>query len=253
MGRSLLMVSIWYKFILVIKFANRGPMWEFLYYGIKNFPRYASSLSFSANEWDNKKGGILYNSAVKGIWDGGSWSTRGGDAVPRTVILVNANATPNDLKFEPGVESKVCIVSTPTERLQHERKLEITKQMVVKAKANHVYLPSLLGLGWFVILINAKGSNSSNKSIVTTFQIWPLFVKINLIQNKLSRCPYSVIKGEVVFGPDETDLDLISPFLLRLSCSFDMMAQLCVFLSSWSFIRFWPFFDQWWPFWIWKK
>ena len=89
----------------------------------------------------------MYNSGVKGIWDGGSWSVRGGEATPRTVLLVNANATPDELKFEPGVESKVCIISTPTERLQHGRKMELTKQMVIKAKASHVYLPFVLGLG----------------------------------------------------------------------------------------------------------
>ena len=35
------------------------------------------------------------------------------------------------------------------------------------------------------------------------------------------------MKGEVALGPDKKDLALISSCLLRLSCSFDRMAQLC--------------------------
>ena len=108
--------------------------------------------SVSVNEWDCQKGGKYFNSAVKGVWDGGSWSTRSGEETPSTVLLVNANATPGQLKFEPGAESKVCTISTPTDRLHHEKKLQITKQMVAKAKASHVYLPSVLGLGMFCLM-----------------------------------------------------------------------------------------------------
>ena len=51
---------------------------------------------------------------------------QGGDPTPKTVLSVNANATPKDLKFEPAVESKVCIVSTPL-KLEHEKKIQHTK------------------------------------------------------------------------------------------------------------------------------
>jgi hypothetical protein len=61
--------------------------------------------------------------------------------------MVNANTTPDDIKFEHGVKSKVSVISTPTDRLSHGRKLAITKQMVQEAKANHIWLPSILGLG----------------------------------------------------------------------------------------------------------
>ena len=37
-------------------------------------------------------------------------------------------------------------------------------------------------------------------------------------------------KGEVSFGPDDPELALISSFLLRLSCPFNMLAGLCAFL-----------------------
>ena len=99
------------------------------------------------NEWENKKGGEIFNSAVKGVWEGGAWSTRTGDAVPRTVLMVNANALPEDLNFEPGVRSKVSMISSPIQRLKHGMKLSITKQMVAAAKINHLQLPSILGLG----------------------------------------------------------------------------------------------------------
>ena len=60
------------------------------------------------NEWDNSsKGSKLFNSAVQGIWEGSSWSSKAGSFAPRTALLVNANATPADIKFEPGVKSKV--------------------------------------------------------------------------------------------------------------------------------------------------
>ena len=84
------------------------------------------------------------------MWDRGAWSTREGEFFPCTALLVNANATKEDLKLEEAIESKVCFIHTPTQRLIHERKMQITKQMVADAKANHVYLPSVLGLGIFI-------------------------------------------------------------------------------------------------------
>ena len=42
---------------------------------------------------------------------------------------------------------KVAFVYTGPDRLDHEDKLEITSDMVSDAEANHVYLPSILGLG----------------------------------------------------------------------------------------------------------
>ena len=61
--------------------------------------------------------------------------------------MVNANATPDDLKFEAGVRSKVSIITTPVDRLIHPHKLKKTKQLVKEAQDDHVYLPSVLGLG----------------------------------------------------------------------------------------------------------
>ena len=62
----------------------------------------------SVNEWDNSsKGSKLFNNAVQGIWEGSSWSSRSVTYTPRTTLMVNANATPDDIKYEPGVKSKV--------------------------------------------------------------------------------------------------------------------------------------------------
>ena len=99
------------------------------------------------SEWENDKGGEIFNSAVKGIWEGGAWSSRTGDAVPRTVLMVNANASPKNLKFEPAVRSKVSMIRSPIQSLKHKRKLSLTKEMVKEAKINHPQLPSILGLG----------------------------------------------------------------------------------------------------------
>jgi hypothetical protein len=101
----------------------------------------------SVNEWDNNKGSRLFNSAVKGIWEKSAWSSKMGANKPTTVLMVNANATPDDLKFEHGVRSKVSMIATSPDRLSHDRKLAITRQMVKDAKDNHVYLPSILGIG----------------------------------------------------------------------------------------------------------
>ena len=66
---------------------------------------------FLVNEWDNNQAGSkLFNSAVKGQWEGGSWSTKNGTFSPRSPLLVSANAIPDDLKFEPGVRGKVTCV-----------------------------------------------------------------------------------------------------------------------------------------------
>ena len=60
------------------------------------------------NEWDKKKSEML-NNAVTGLWECSSWSGAI-SAKPRTALLCNANATPDQIKFDPGVKSKVCTV-----------------------------------------------------------------------------------------------------------------------------------------------
>ena len=82
-----------------------------------------------------------------GLWEASAYSSTSGSNIPRTVLLVNANSTPADLKFDPGVKSKVCTIATPPDRLSHDRKLEITKTMVQDAKDHHKFLPSILGIG----------------------------------------------------------------------------------------------------------
>ena len=59
------------------------------------------------NEWDGRSD--LFNNAVMGIWEGSSWSVCKGHSslVPRTVLLANANTTPEDLNLDAGVKSKV--------------------------------------------------------------------------------------------------------------------------------------------------
>ena len=84
---------------------------------------------------------------MKGVWDGGSYSTTQAGYPPRTVLMVNANSTPDDLKLESGVRSKVSIITTPIDRLVHRHKLQKTKQLVKEAQGDHVFFPSVLGLG----------------------------------------------------------------------------------------------------------
>ena len=71
--------------------------------------------------------------------------------------MVNANATPNDIKFDPGVRSKVSVVATPPDRLSHVHKLAKTKNLVKGAKGDHPYLPSVLGFGKYHNIYVAKG------------------------------------------------------------------------------------------------
>ena len=99
------------------------------------------------NEWDNSKASKLFNNAVKGIWESSAYSSVVASNKPRTVLMVNANSTPDDIKFDPGVRSKVAVIATPPDRLSHANKLAKTKNMVKHAKEDHQYLPSILGFG----------------------------------------------------------------------------------------------------------
>ena len=60
---------------------------------------------FAVNEWDGYSG--LFNNSVKGTWEGSVWNVQGKTKQPRTVLLANANSTPDKIKFEEGVKSKV--------------------------------------------------------------------------------------------------------------------------------------------------
>ena len=111
----------------------------------------------SVNEWDNSKASKLFNNAVKGIWESSAYSSVVASNKPRTVLMVNANATPDNIKFDPGVRSKVSVVATPPDRLSHVHKLAKTKNLVKGAKGDHPYLPSVLGFGKYHNIYVAKG------------------------------------------------------------------------------------------------
>ena len=89
----------------------------------------------------------MFNGAVKGIWEASAYSSSTASNRPRTVLMVNANSTPDEIKFAPGVKSKVSTLATPPDRLSHDRKMALTKKMVEDAKEHHIFLPSILGLG----------------------------------------------------------------------------------------------------------
>ena len=58
------------------------------------------------NEWDGKTD--LFNNAVKGVWEGSSWSVSKSEGyVPKTVLLANANSTPDQIRMDAAVKSKV--------------------------------------------------------------------------------------------------------------------------------------------------
>ena len=57
------------------------------------------------NEWDGSS--KLFNNSVKGIWEKSAWSTKLGEYIPKTVLLCNANTTPDAIQFEAGLKSKV--------------------------------------------------------------------------------------------------------------------------------------------------
>ena len=58
----------------------------------------------------------MLNNGVTGIWECSSWSGAV-SAKPRTALLVNANATPDQIKFDPGVRSKVSVFIFITDTL----------------------------------------------------------------------------------------------------------------------------------------
>ena len=72
----------------------------------KLYPSSCLTIFVSVNEWDGKTD--LFNNAVKGVWEGSSWSVSKSEGyVPKTVLLANANSTPEDIRMDAGVKSKV--------------------------------------------------------------------------------------------------------------------------------------------------
>ena len=68
--------------------------------------QYIYNIFVSVNEWDGKTD--LFNNAVKGVWEGSSWSVSKSEGyVPKTVLLANANSTPDDIRMDAAVKSKV--------------------------------------------------------------------------------------------------------------------------------------------------
>ena len=64
-----------------------------------------------------------------------------------SVVFVDANLSPSDVKLTGANESKVAFIATGSKPLQHPNRLDLCQEMVTLAKELHQHLPVILSLG----------------------------------------------------------------------------------------------------------
>ena len=64
-----------------------------------------------------------------------------------SVVLIDANMGPEDIRLSGANESKVIFVATGSTPLQHSKRMELCQEMENLARDLYKYLPVILGLG----------------------------------------------------------------------------------------------------------
>ena len=90
---------------------------------------------------------------VPAIWEANGRSVTGSkNKVPNTTMFLSANLTAADVekKLTSAVRSKIALLNTGEQSLQHEEVTELCSDLIAASKGLHKYLPSVVGLGKLV-------------------------------------------------------------------------------------------------------
>ena len=89
----------------------------------------------------------LLNLVIKSLWEKIGREVDKKLYIPKAVVYISANASPDKIKLTGANESKVKFVASGSEPLKHPKKIKLCKEMEKAAKELRSYLPVLLGIG----------------------------------------------------------------------------------------------------------
>ena len=75
--------------------------------------------------------------------------------IPKTTMFYSANLTTAEVekKLTSAVRSKIALIHTGERSLSHEKITELCADLLTAAKELHTFLPSVVGLGRFTLLL----------------------------------------------------------------------------------------------------
>ena len=101
-------------------------------------------------EWNNHEATL--NTLVPSIWERLGRETRTEYKAINAAVLVEANLSPENIKFTTANESKCIFIATGSTPLQHPNMMKLCKDIENLGRELHMYLPVLCGLGLATML-----------------------------------------------------------------------------------------------------
>ena len=86
------------------------------------------------------------------VWEQLGKETKTGYKSINAAVLIEANLSPDDIKFTTANESKCIFIATGSSPLQHKHMLSLCQEIVDLGKELHSHLPFLCGLGLATML-----------------------------------------------------------------------------------------------------
>ena len=107
-------------------------------------PRF--NLFITVREWAKTLVEVM-NQAIKMVWEQLGRLVRDRYQPVNSVLMIDANMSPSDIRLDHANESKVIFLATGSQPLQHKKKLQLCQEMENLARELYSYLPVLAGLG----------------------------------------------------------------------------------------------------------
>jgi hypothetical protein len=103
-------------------------------------------IKFLVREW--AKHADILNLAIPIVWERlGRNTVRGNYQHVNAVVLIEANMSPEDIKFKTANESKVVFIATGPTPLKHKKMMKLCQEIEDLGRELHSHLPFLLGFG----------------------------------------------------------------------------------------------------------
>lgn len=96
-------------------------------------------------EW-NKHADIL-NVIIPMVWERLGKDTKAGFKTVNAAVLIEANLSPKDIKFETANDSKVIFIATGSSPLKHRNMMKLCQEIEDLGRELHAHMPVLCGLG----------------------------------------------------------------------------------------------------------
>ena len=108
------------------------------------------NIIFPVKEWNNHH--VILNTLVPSVWEKLGKETKNGYKTVNAPVLIEANLSPEDIRFTTANESKCIFIATGSTPLQHKHMMVLCQDIESLGRELYKYLPVLCGLGLATML-----------------------------------------------------------------------------------------------------